>query len=180
MGESELAIFGPSMGDTIEKVLTASVIFLLFNAIVHMVYMFLHKMLQMDLLWAQMIRTLLQIIIAVVSLIVILGKETVLRLVAGFSIGFGYAFQPVLLGAMNAVYLRSEDKFIGSTIKVAGVTGRVLEAGLFHMKLQEEKTNNTVYISNLKLTENISILGKTTKFARPLESSSIPEMYRRS
>ncbi len=154
---TQLEIFSSSLGDVIEKLLTASVVFLFFNAVVHILYVFLHRMLQMDTLWAQFIRTLLQITIAVCSLIILLGKDTVMTLIGGFSIGFGYAFQPVLLGAMNAIYLRSEDKFINHTVTIAGVTGVVESAGLFHLKIRESKTNNIVYISNLKLTENVSL-----------------------
>ena len=154
---TQIEILSSSLGDVIEKLLTASVVFLFFNAVVHMLYVFLHKMLQMDMLWAQFIRTLLQVTIAVGSLIILLGRDTVMTLVGGFSIGFGYAFQPVLLGAMNAIYLRSEDKFIGHTVSIAGVTGVVESAGLFHLKIKESKTNNIVYVSNLKLTENVSL-----------------------
>ena len=155
---TQIEILSSSLGDVIEKLLTASVVFLFFNAVVHILYVFLHRMLQMDMLWAQFIRTLLQVTIAVGSLIILLGKDTVMTLIGGFSIGFGYAFQPVLLGAMNAIYLRSEDKFIGNVVTIAGVTGVVESAGLFHLKLRESKTNNIVYISNLKLTENVSLL----------------------
>lgn len=176
---SQLAIFGSSMGDVVEKLLTASVVFLVFNAVVHIIYVFLHKMLHMDLLWAQIIRSLLQIVIVVASLIILLGKETVMTLVGGFSIGFGYAFQPVLLGAFNAIYLRSEDKFVGHTATIAGVTGEVKEAGLFHIKIQEA-SGNTVYVSNLKLTENVSLI-KGSSFQSPdSESLRFRGMYRKS
>ena len=176
---SELQIFGSSMGDVVEKLLTAVVVFLVFNAVVHIIYKFLHEMLRMDLLWAQFIRTFLQIVTVVVSLIILLGRQTVMTLVGGFSIGFGYAFQPVLLGAMNAIYLRSEDKFVGSRVTIAGVTGRIEEAGLFHMKLRDD-SNNIVYISNLKLTENVSLLnlrGQSVKRPDPARAAS---MFRRA
>ena len=117
-------------------------------------------MLQMDTLWAQFIRTVLQVTITVGSLIILLGKDTVMTLIGGFSIGFGYAFQPCLLGAMNAIYLRGENKFKDHVVSIAGVTGVVEATGLFHMRIRESKTGNIVYISNLKLTENVSLFSK--------------------
>ena len=180
MALTEIAILGSSLGDLIEKLLTAAAVFLLFNAAVHLVYLFLNRMLKVDILWAQFIRTLLQIVIVVCSLIIILGQETVLKLVGGFSIGFGYAFQPVLLGAMNAIYLRSEDRFVGSTITIAGVTGVLEAAGLFHLRLNTG--DKIVYVSNLKLTENISKTIKGVAAVRvkdlPAEPSAIRKRFR--
>ena len=153
---THLAVLSTSMGDVIEKLLTASVLFLFFNSLVHILYIFLHRMLQMDTLWAQFIRTFLQIVVTVASLVVLVGSNTMTRLLQGFSIGFGYALQQPVVGAMNALYLRSEDKFVDSEVTIGGVTGNVVSAGLFHMKLRESKTGNIVYISNLKLTETVT------------------------
>jgi small-conductance mechanosensitive channel len=175
--KSELVVFGSSLGDTVEKLLTASVVFLVFNAIVHIIYKFLHKMMRMDLLWAQFIRSFLQIVIVVVSLIILLGRQTVMTLVGGFSIGFGYAFQPVLLGAFNAIYLRSEDKFVGHRAKIAGVSGTVREAGLFHIRMEDD-SGNTVYISNLKLTENVSLLRAPAMRSENLEKAPDAQLFR--
>ena len=85
----------------------------------------------------------------------------------------------MLLGAFNAIYLRSEDKFVGHTATIAGVTGEVKEAGLFHIKIQEA-SGNIVYVSNLKLTENVSLI-KGSSFQSPdSESLRFRGMYRKS
>ena len=77
-----------------------------------------------------------------------------MTLVGGLSIGFGYSLQPVIMGALQMIYLRSEHHLDGENIKIGSVEGKVLSSGLFHVKILG-KDGNIYFVSNSKLTETI-------------------------
>lgn len=145
---------GESLSTIGEQALTAGVIFLVLTTVVHLLYVFLNSMLHMDVLWAQLIRSSLQFAIFIGCLIIILGKTAVMTLVGGLSIGFGYSLQPVIMGALQMIYLRSEHHLDGENIKIGSVEGKVLSSGLFHVKILG-KDGNIYFVSNSKLTETI-------------------------
>ncbi len=148
---------GTSLSEFSEKALTATVIFLVLSTLVQLLYTFTSRMLHMDELYAQLIRTIFQFAILVGCLIIILGQPAVMTLVGGFSIGFGYSLQPAILGALQMIYLRSEHRLNGKRLQIGNVKGIVASSGLFHIKLiQNDGTE--IYISNVKLTENITFL----------------------
>ena len=156
-----IADVGDSLSSLGEQALTAGVIFLVLTTVVHFLYVFLNSMLHMDVLWAQLIRTSLQFAIFIGCLIIILGKTAVMTLVGGLSIGFGYSLQPVIMGALQMIYLRSEHHLDGENVKIGNLEGKILSSGLFHVKLKG-KDGNTYFVSNSKLTETIRFDEKKT------------------
>lgn len=150
---------GASLSDLSEKALTASVIFLVLNTLIQLLYIFLHSMLHMDELWSQLIRSFLQFATFIGCLIIILGKAAVMTLVGGLSIGFGYSLQPVIMGALQMIYLRSEHSLDGQYIKLGKLEGRVMSSGLFHLKIKGSD-GGIYFLSNTKLTETIQFVGK--------------------
>ncbi len=144
---------GNSLSDLSEKGLTAIMLFLVLSTAVQLIYIFLSRMLHMDELWSQFIRFGLQFAIFIGCLIIILGKSTVTTLLGGIAIGFGYSLQPVICGALQMIYLRSERNLKNEYIQIGNKSGLVVSAGLFHLKLRQGK--EVYYISNSKLTETV-------------------------
>lgn len=146
-----------------ERVLVAAVVFVIATILVSILRYTMYNIFDLDLLRTQIIETVSRMAIILSCVYIVLGEAVARTLLGGFSIGIGYALQPLWLGAFNVLWIKSENRHIlsrGKMIRFSGKEYIVCEAGLFHVTVTNTSRTETMFISNSKLSENITVIDK--------------------
>lgn len=151
-----------SLAELGERVLVATVVFVICTIAIGVIRFSMYDIFALGLLRTQIIETVCRFALILSCVYIVMGETVARTLLGGFSIGLGYALQPLWLGALNILWIKSEHSNILSpqkSVRFGDKVYTVQEVGLFHVKVSNK--DETMFISNSKLSENIAVINNT-------------------
>lgn len=104
---------------------------------------------------SQLVLTVMFFIVVYSSVYIAFGEKLMHSLASGLSIGVGLALQPLLKSVVNGfVFDGTRISQANCKVQIGEITGRIVNIGMLHTWLQEDKTGRLVMINNDMLEKN--------------------------